>query len=213
MDLRKQLAKFGSVPFTHGAVVPLLGDYLSPNDKVAALAADGTLLRLKKGFYVLGPDYRSAPVSLPLVANLLYGPSCVSLEYALAWHGLIPEAVYQLTSVTSRRSKHFDTALGRFSYLHVPEVVFGIGMRSEQNSDGTHFLIAGPEKALCDKVLLTRGLHKASLQRMRDFLFDDLRLEPDTLREFDQDILRQYLASPVKAALLATLCRVVEECK
>jgi hypothetical protein len=85
-----------------------------------------------------------------------------ALEYALFWHGLIPERVYEATSVCMRRSRVFDNALGRFSYVTVPPSLFPVGMRQEQASERETFLIAGPEKALCDKVLLTRNLQARS---------------------------------------------------
>ena len=86
----KQLRAFGSIPFSHGSLLSLLGEYRRPNDKIARLLAAGDLVQIKKGLYVLGVEHRSSPVSLPLVANLLYGPSYVSLDFALSWHGLIP---------------------------------------------------------------------------------------------------------------------------
>lgn len=89
-----QLDSFGAVPFSHGALLPSLKDYRRPNDK---MLWQGVLVAIKRGLYVRGEPSR-APC-LPLVANRLYGPSCVSLDYALAWHGLIPERLHEITSV------------------------------------------------------------------------------------------------------------------
>lgn len=92
----------------------------------------------------------------------LIWPSCVSLEYALFWHGLIPERTYEITSVCMRRARVFESTLGRFSYVTVPGSLFPIGMQQETVSDRASFLNASPEKALCDKVLLTRNLRATS---------------------------------------------------
>ena len=92
-----QLDSFGAVPFSHGALLPSSKDYRRPNDKIAEWLRQGVLVAIKRGLYVRGEPSR-APC-LPLVANRLYGPSCVSLDYALAWHGLIPERLHEITSV------------------------------------------------------------------------------------------------------------------
>ena len=84
MKLIRQLSRFGSVPFTHGALLPLLTGYKRPNEKIVRLLASGILVQVKKGLYLLGEEYRANPVSLPLVANLLYGPSWIS-----HWRGMV----------------------------------------------------------------------------------------------------------------------------
>lgn len=210
MRLIKQLQAFGSVPFTHGALLSYLGDYRRPNDKIARLLAAADLVQLKKGLYVLGAEHRAAPVSLPLVANLLYGPSCVSLDFALSWHGLIPEGVFQLSSVTARRSRQYDTPVGVFSYAHIPAALYGIGVQMEQNPDGSCFLLAGAEKALCDKLLLTRNLSAYTAAAMRSFLLEDLRIDIEDLARLDLTPVRHYLAAGYKPRQLQALCNLLE---
>ena len=168
-------------------------------------------MQVKKGLYLLGEEYRANPVSLPLVANLLYGPSCVSLDFALAWHGLIPEAVFTVTSITPRRAKDFHTGLGYFTYEHVPEQVYPVGLMAESNLDGSVFLLAGREKALCDKILLTRNLKASSKAAMRSFLLEDLRIEPEELACMDIGIIDQYRACGRKTDHFSALNRVIEE--
>lgn len=211
MKLFRQLEAFGSVPFSHGALLSLLAGYKRPNDKISSLLAAGDIVQLKKGLYVLGEEYRAAQVSLPLIANLLYGPSCVSLESALAWHGLIPEGVMGTTSVTPRRAKGYDTGFGRFSYEHVPKVSFEIGVQLERNPDGSAFLIAGPEKALCDKLLLTRNLNIFTSDAMLRFLEEDLRVDMDELATLDSKVMQQYLAISHKPRQFRALCQAIGE--
>ena len=202
------LARFGTVPFSHGALLPLLKDYRRPNDKIAEWLRQGVLLPLKRGHYMLGGAGR-AP-SLPLVANHLYGPSCVSLEYALAWHGLIPERVHEITSVCTGRGRVIDNVLGRFSYTRLPADVYPCGNTQASASAQETFLIASPAKALCDKVLLTPGLRATSRAAMQRFLFEDLRLDAAALDNLDLDVIRTYAACGRKTAQLRVLLQCVE---
>lgn len=210
MNLDQQVRAFGGVPFSHGSLLPLLQAYKRPNDKIARWLAEGQLVQLRRGLYVLGKDWRAAPASLPLLANALLGPSYVSLEFALSWHGLIPEGVREVSSVTSRRGRLFETPLGRFSYLHVPLAWFAIGVRMEVGPDGLSFLMASPTKAICDKVALTRRLQAVSGKSMRVFLLEDLRLEPEAVRALDQEVIRQCVATGHKSRQMQALHNCVE---
>lgn len=210
MILDQQVRRFGSVPFSHGSLLPLLHEYKRPNDKIARWLSDGQLVQLRRGLYVLGNDWRATPVSLPLLANALLGPSYVSLEFALSWHGLIPESVCEVSSVTSRRGRLFETPLGRFSYLHVPLAWLAIGVRMEAGPEGLSFLMASPAKAICDKLVLTRRLQAVSVKRVRAFLFEDLRLEAESVRALDQQVIRDCLATGHKSRHLQALQKCVE---
>lgn len=208
--LARKLRAFGCVPFSHGALLPLLADYRRPNDKIAGLLAGGDLVQLRRGLYLLGAELRGGPVSLPLVANVLFGPSYVSLDFALGWHGLIPEGVVEVSSVTPRRTREYATPLGRFSYTHLPLAAYGMGVRMEASPEGASFLMASPEKALCDKVLLTRNLNAHSVAGMRAFLLEDLRVEPQALAALDTRIIQQCLDAGHKPRQLAALLKAVE---
>ena len=114
----------------------------------------GDVLKLRRELYTL-PD---RPASDLEIANRLYAPSYVSFEYALAFHHLIPESVYEVTSATTRTSRHFE-ALGKsFTYRRIRLAAF-TGYRPEQVG-GHVILIAEPEKALVD------SLYFASLGRL-----------------------------------------------
>jgi hypothetical protein len=211
MNLMRQLQAFGSTPFTHGGLLPLLAEYRRPNDKIADMLAKGTLVQLRRGLYVLGTEQRSVPLSLPLVANLLFGPSYVSLEFALSWHGLIPESVVEVSSVTPLRARQHNTPVGRFSYTRLAPVLYAVGIQMAQNPDGSSFLIASPEKAVCDKVLLTRNLRANDPSTMQAYLFDDLRLDADAIAAFDLTTFRQCQATGHKPRQMAALCQVMEK--
>lgn len=207
--LEFRLASFGSVPFSHGALLSLLSDYARPNDKISQWLASGVLISLKRGLYVVGSPWRQETLCLPLIANRLYGPSCVSLEYALAWHGLIPERVVEVTSVCTGRGRDLENSLGRFSYFTVPESLFPVGLTIEVEG-AQHFWVASPTKAVCDKVLLARNLKAVGKASMRAFLFEDLRLDEDGLREFDASVLNAYVSSGYKPRQFKALCQVLE---
>ncbi|MFV1995812.1 MAG: hypothetical protein ACC661_10280, partial [Verrucomicrobiales bacterium] len=124
---------------------------------------------------------QETPVDPLVLAGLIYGPSYVSLETALARHGLIPERIEEITCVTSKRSRQFRTPLGRFTYQPVNERVFSYGVTLEQARGGTFFL-AEPEKALCDRIALVREL--SAMRDVAAVLSEDLRIELDALRDF-----------------------------
>jgi hypothetical protein len=204
------LRQFNNIPFSHGALLSLLKGYRRPNDKISRLLAEGDILKIKNGLYVLSSKYRTAPVSLPLLANLIYGPSYVSLDFSLSYHGLIPEGVFELSSITPKRVKCYDTPLGRFTYTHSFKSLYGIGIVSETNMDGSCFLIAGPEKSLCDKVVFSRNLSALSMRTMRSFLTDDLRIDLENLAGLDLTIIGQCCDCGYKSRQLNALYRVVE---
>lgn len=206
----KSLRALGSTPFGHGVLMSLLADYRRPNDKIASWLADGIVVPLRRGLYVLGPDLKDKPVSMPLVANLLYGPSYVSLDFALSHYGLIPEGVATVTSVTTRRTRVCTTPLGLFSYAHLPQALYSPGICQGANADGTFYLMATPAKALCDKVVHTRKLQATSVVAMQQFLLDDLRIDPDALRTVDIGVIGQCAQAGYKVRHLQTLQKAVE---
>lgn len=166
-------------PFDYQLAMDRLRDYRAPRDKLGHLCRSGAVIRVRKGLYVPGWRLGEEPPVEPLVlAGLIYGPSYVSLETALARHGLIPERVEEITCITSKRAKDFRTPVGRFRYEPVSERVFGCGIRLEQARGGAFFM-AEPEKALCDRVAMISGLKAA--REVAAVLEDDLRVDVDAV--------------------------------
>ena len=102
------------------------------------------IVRLKRGLYTFPdshlPDY--------YLANKLYEPSYVSLVYALSYHCVIPETVYEITCVTTKATRHLTALNKRFTYRHIKKEVFtGYEVHRQR---GVTFLIAEPEKAFVD---------------------------------------------------------------
>jgi len=135
----------------------------------------GEVIQARRGLYYLSRSVFPTLVSTEALANLIYGPSYVSLETALAYHGWIPEAVRNCTSVTSGRPRHFDTHLGRFSYVRIKQTPLMAGVLCAESSRGA-FLIATPLKALAD-IVAARGLEWTDSKP----LVSSLRIEPEDL--------------------------------
>jgi hypothetical protein len=164
-------------PFDYQLAMDRLRDYRAPRDRLGLLCEKGEVIRVRKGLYVPGSRRGEEPPVDPLVlSGLVYGPAYVSLETALMKHGLIPERVEEITCITSKRAKQFDTPVGRFRYEPVNERVFGIGIRLEQTRGGSYFL-AEQEKALCDRLAMISGL--SSARDLLATLEDDLRVDVD----------------------------------
>lgn len=140
--------------------------------------ASGETIRIRRGLYCLAPQYQKRSVNHYALAQHVYGPSYVSLESALSWHGWIPEGVEAVTSASFKKSKEFTTPLGVFSYDRVPQKVFYAEVERLTDASGNVFLMATPLKALADYVYV----------RTRDWTGIDpvvgsLRIEPE---EFEQ---------------------------
>ena len=177
--------------FDYQALLDALQDYAHPRDKISDLLRKDVIVRVKKGLYIFGDSYRKQPYSREILANLIYGPSCVSLEYALHNHGLIPERSVALTSVTTKRPKKFDTPVGMFLYKNVPEAGFHVGLQRVEMENGRAFLMAGPEKALADKFRSDRGLKIRSQKESLDYLVNSLRIEESDLANLDVGLLEK----------------------
>jgi len=102
------------------------------------------ILQLKRGLYVF-PDFLPPEV---YIANKLYSPSYISLEFALSYHGVIPEVVYEITSVTTKAKRRFETLGKIFSYRKIKKVAYtGYELQKQQELG---FYIADAEKAFVD---------------------------------------------------------------
>lgn len=178
--------------FDYPTLVAALAEYARPRDKITQLLRNGVIVRVKKGLYLFGASYRRRPYSPEILANLLYGPSYLSLEYALQHYGLIPEGVEALTSVTTGRSRRFLTPAGLYTYSMIPLAAFRIGMTQIESGDGRTFLIAQPEKALADKIWHDRGVTIRSQRAMESYLLTDLRLDFAVLASLDATRIADY---------------------
>ena len=178
----KELRQATSVEeFDYQLLVSHLSEYSNKRDAITRLMRDQKIIRIKKGLYIFGPDYRKGLVCKESLANQIYGPSYISLEYALAFYGMIPERVDQVTSVTTGRSRKFNTPLGGFSYRYLPTEKYTVGITWKQLDDYHGVMLATPEKAIFDYVYFSRGvLDKTPLEH---YFYDDLRIDEAVLKE------------------------------
>lgn len=154
MDFPTLLEIVGSAPVFEASLLRA-GD-VDPVDTASQLSRwvrAGKLLRLRRGLYAVAPPYRAAPVEPFEVANALVRPSYVSEESALAFYGMIPEAVFSVSSMTTGRSGRRSTPLGAFDYRHVTTELF-MGYRRIDLAAGRGAFVATPEKALLDLIYL-----------------------------------------------------------
>ena len=205
------LEEFGIVPIDFPALVTVLGDYKYPKDKVSKMEGKGELIRLKKGLYVVAPDVHHMTISKELIANHLYGPSYISFENALSFYQLIPERVHTIRSLTLKRARNFSTPIGNFEYVSAKKNYFGIGIRQEIVNDRYAYLIASPEKALCDIIYATPGLRLQSVKAMQVYLEEDLRIDLSAIETFDTEIVRQCMVTGRKKTELTQLCKLLEQ--
>jgi predicted transcriptional regulator of viral defense system len=145
----------------------------------------GYIKKITRGFYVFADKFLNED-EICFVANKLREPSYVSMEYALNHYGLIPEAVFTFTSITTKKTASFETSVGNFSYQSVKKpLFFGYVLTGIEKSK---YKIAEPEKALLDFLYLRRDL-------ISENDIEDLRINADIYKEIvDEDKLRQYLA-------------------
>lgn len=168
-----------------------LSHYASPDDKIGDMVRRGEIVRLRRGLYAISPAYRNAPLSLEILANTLYGPSYLSLEYALSYYGVIPERTVELTSVCLGRSRRFETPVGIFSYCSIKKTAYADGFDLVLLSDGRSYLMAWPEKALVDWIV-NRRTSVFSEKEMGERLLEDMRMDESTLLGLDRKRIEMF---------------------
>lgn len=152
-----------------------LKEYVNPTAKIRRLVDNRELFPIVRGLYETDrniPGYYLAPI--------IYGPSYLSFEFALAYHHLIPETVYTFTSATfeKKKAKQYVTPYGTFTYRDIPSEAYPVDVVL-YSENGYGFQIASPEKAICDQLYKVSPLkNKNELERL---LFEDLRVDKEEL--------------------------------
>lgn len=156
-----------------------LTEYSEPANKIMRMVKEGTIIPIIQGKYeteINIPGYYLAPV--------IYGPSYLSFDFALAWHSLIPEAVYTFTSATCMkgRRKEFTNFYGTYTYRDVPKGVFPLEVNLI-TENGYSFFVASAEKALCDKLSTLPPCGNRT--ELRQLIFEDLRIDEAAFRNLN----------------------------
>jgi predicted transcriptional regulator of viral defense system len=201
--------RFEQEEFDYQTLIDALKEYARPRDKITDLIRKGVIVRIKKGLYVLGQGYAQRPYSKELLANLIYGPSYISLDWALRHYDMIPERVEAVTSVTTGRSRRFVTPAGLFIYRNIPLTAFRYGMTQMETEDGKTFLIASAAKALCDKIRDDRGIGMRSIKEMQRYLTTELRMDESALAALDPSQIEK-IANGYQSAKLRLLKKYLD---
>lgn len=179
--------------FDYLQLTDALSSYGNIRGKIGRLLANREIIRIKKGFYAFPEYLRRAPLNPCVLANMLYGPSYVSADYALSYYGLIPERVEVITSMTKGRTRVFYTPFGDFKYFQRNSRDYSIGILCQECAE-SNFLIADPSKAIYDKVLTDLRFDGTDIE---EYLLEDLRVDEDGLKEMDKKILQELAEQSV----------------
>ncbi|MDP8213241.1 MAG: hypothetical protein P9X22_08155 [Candidatus Zapsychrus exili] len=183
--------------FVDSDVTTLLND---SNDTKYSLMkraiSSGDVIRLKRGVYCLSKEYQRYGINLWHISQVLYGPSCVSLESALSYHGWIPEGVFSTTCASMKRSVSYENVLGTFVYHCVPLNNFYRQVKRIESLKESFFM-ASPLKALCDYVYV----YKKDWNSIAP-LVQSLRIDEDVLGQISlkgcNELLENYKSKRVK---------------
>ena len=166
----------------------VLSNYKNKRVKINDMLHKGEIIRVKKGLYILGEPYTRNYYYRETLSNLIYGPSYISLEYALSFYGMIPERTETVTAVTNKRNKVFDTPIGRFTYRYIRPDLYVDGITIINLDEKHNIIIASREKAIADILYFSHKL--SSVTEMEDFLFQDLRIDERELNKLKRRDIR-----------------------
>jgi predicted transcriptional regulator of viral defense system len=155
MKFERLLRIVGREPVFHSSV--LAAGEVNATDlgrQLPRWVKSGNLVQLRRGVYALSDRYRKIQPHPFLIANRLKRASYVSLQSALGYHGLIPEFVPSITSVTTDRPETLTNPLGNYIFKHIKKTLFH-GYEVLDLGDRQFAFVAGPEKALLDLIYLT----------------------------------------------------------
>lgn len=187
--LENLLWRYPTAEITEGELAILMDG--TPNSRYSRLkraVKNKELIRIRRGLFYLN-EHLGSPAPHPFsLAQKIYGPSYISLESALSFHGLIPEAVYTITSVTIKRNKHFSTPLGEFYYLHLPVDNFFMSVNLIKEKK-YQFMMASPWKALLDYIFC----YKKNWVNL-DLVTESLRIELNDLPKMTRTELNNLQA-------------------
>ncbi len=156
-----------------------LSGYKNIRVKINDMLKKKEIIRIKKGLYIPGNKYRRVPVCRETLSNLIYGPSYISLHYALSFYGMIPERTETVTAVTNKRNKVFDTPIGRFSYRYIRPDLYSEGIELIRLDEIHNVLIASKEKAVADLLYFSDTLENT--EDLMDFLYSNMRIDESEL--------------------------------
>ncbi len=190
--MNNPLVQFGNIPVTTSSIESLFPHIIDGAQKIRLLERDKHIIRLKRGLYICSPEITGERLSTELIANHLYAPSYISMSSALYYYGLIPERAYTVQSMTLKCYRKFDTPLGRFEYKHISKEAFSVGLTCIQR-DGYAFVMATPEKALCDLIASSPYVNIRYYKDAVDYLKKFIRMDIYDFRVMRREIFEEYI--------------------
>ena len=198
--------------YDYQSLMNALRSYKDPERKRQDLLRKNVIIRIKKGLYIWHPDYARGTYSKEILANLIYGPSYISLEYALTFWKFIPERVETLTSVTFKKNKIFSTPIGQFTYRYINKEAYPIGVQQIEVKNKRYALMASPEKALLDYLSLSvkQNNIKQNDINFNQLLFEDLRIDHKNWDQLKTQTLITY-GSYYRSKTIKLFCRYLKK--
>lgn len=172
-------------------------DYSNINQKISLEVKKGNLVRIKRGLFS-----DNLKIDKPIIANICYGPSYISFEYALSYYGLIPEYVPMMTCACFRNknTKRYSVSGVGFEYRRIPDDAFPAGICFFDNEEGINYKMASKEKALCDELYSKYPVR--TIKELEIMLFDDLRINEEEFEKLDfkyiESIIPLYPSNTLK---------------
>lgn len=158
----------------------------STRNQISRWKNSGLLIKLRKGMYLLNENDRKLNPSLFFLANTIYAPSYISLEYALQFYGLIPERVVDVTSVSTLKTKKFINSSGVFVYRKIKQECFR-GFTELKDNLSNSFLIALPEKTVIDFLYLNLSTFG---ENVSEIFYESYRFQ--NTEQLKTKLLREY---------------------
>lgn len=146
---------------------------------------EGYLQRIRRDYYLIRNISNKPMINVFELAQFIYGPSYISFESALGYHGWIPERVTITCSATVKQTKSFSTSVGKFSFEKIPNDSFKLGV-TYTKEENARYLMADPWKAIADMVYC----RKKTWDSINDLMLD-LRIEEDSIKNSKLDLLAE----------------------
>lgn len=207
--MRNILTILGNIPVTSSVIASLFPEVKTKSAKVAQLEKAGEIIRLRRNLFVVNPQETNLPLSSGLIANHLLAPSYVSMQTALRYYGLIPEAVYTVQSMTFKAAKKFNTPIGNFCYYHISREAYPIGITQIKERNGV-YIMATPEKALCDLIANLSGINLRYQKEALEFLEENLRFDMDRFSQLNPEIFSEYAKKGKKSTSILTILKLLQ---
>jgi hypothetical protein len=176
------LKKLKTPEITTAMLMGALSDFADQRGKINSLSKKGLIKPIKQGVYLISEDLGYRPYSKEILANLIYGPSYISLETALSSYRFIPERVTVTTSISQGRGRSFTTPVGEFEYHQIKKTIYPNGVQLKEVFKGAFCQYATPEKALLDFIYIKVG--KGNFKNQKDyfkFLIESYRFDLQTI--------------------------------